>query len=210
MRATGLRLFTGLCLSLTAGVFVNVLVLQDTGHRAARSADQTTADVMWPAHFPSLDQPRSAASAQPQLNPQAPRQLVKAVQRELAMRDYYHGHSDGRLTLLTRAAIMAYEADNGLALTGEASETVLHAILLGAAYQKPKTARPIGPEAKAIIVQVQSLLILAGHTDVDRSGRLDGATQRAIMAFERANRMPPKGRISARLLQRLKAKIKRG
>ena len=35
--------------------------------------------------------------------------------------------------LATRAAIMAFEHDHGLALTGEASEALLKRILLGAA-----------------------------------------------------------------------------
>ena len=47
------------------------------------------------------------------------------------------------------------------------------------------------------------LLIEAGYLDVQRNGALDAATRQGILAFERNNKLIPKGRISASLLKKL-------
>src|SRR5262245_21422764 len=58
-------------------------------------------------------------------------ETVRAIQRELKARGYGPLASDGVMGLTTRAGIMAFEYDHGLALTGEANEDLLRRILLG-------------------------------------------------------------------------------
>ena len=52
-------------------------------------------------------------------------ETIRAIQRELRQRGYGAWSSDGVMRPVTRAAIMAYEHDQGLPLTGEASEALL-------------------------------------------------------------------------------------
>ena len=208
MSKTGLRILAGLCICLSVGVVVNVLFLQREGQPNARSGGLVErADL---AHLATVrSRPSADVSTQQSrsrsLRRQPPRQLVRAIQRELQQRDYFQGRVDGKLGILTRAAIMAYETDHGLALTADAREELLHSILLGASPGPAVSRRRIGPEAKSVIRLVQGLLAKAGYARVDRTGKLDATTRHAITSFEQRNNLRPKGRISAelvRLLQR--------
>src|SRR6185369_9761772 len=58
-------------------------------------------------------------------------ETIRAIQRELRQREYGLLVSDGVMRPVTRAAIMAYEHDQGLPLTGEANEALLKRLLLG-------------------------------------------------------------------------------
>ena len=60
-------------------------------------------------------------------------ETIRAIQRELKLRGYGPVPGDGVIGLTTRAAIMAFEHDQAMALSGEASERLLKRILLGAA-----------------------------------------------------------------------------
>ena len=60
-----------------------------------------------------------------------PELLVKAVQRELSARGYDVGAADGKLNDKTSAAISSYEKEQGLPVTGEATDELLRHILLG-------------------------------------------------------------------------------
>ena len=55
--------------------------------------------------------------------------VIRAVQRELGMRGYKPGIPSGVVTAATRSAIMAFQHDHGLPLTGEPSEALLKAIV---------------------------------------------------------------------------------
>jgi hypothetical protein len=55
--------------------------------------------------------------------------LVRAVQRELGRRGYSPGIPNGVVNPATRGAVMAYQRDHGLPVTGEASEALLKAIV---------------------------------------------------------------------------------
>jgi len=211
MRATGMRLIAGTCLVLSVGVLINVLFLQggENASRGVAAPNGQRPHQQKIIRHSKLSRPGAVSDERPQLRPQPPRQLIRAIQRELGARKYFNGRPDGRLNIVTRAAIMAYELDYGQTLTGEASEALLHSILLGAALQGDDGQGQVGPEAKAVIQHVQSLLTRAGFHDVVRSGKVDAATKRAIMTFERRFLMEPKGRISAELVQRLVAETRR-
>lgn len=209
MTTAGLRLLTGICLCLSAGVIGNVLLLQGDGigHIRNDRARATAADrVVAPANRPAATQRPGDSGGAPagRAQRQPPRQLVQVIQRELGERNYFHGRPDGRLGVLTRAAIMAFEHDHGLALTADASETVLSSILLGAVPTRSASVTTVGPEAKQLIKLVQGLLISTGFKAVERTGRLDTVTVQAIRTFERRKGLASRGRISANLVTMLR------
>jgi peptidoglycan hydrolase-like protein with peptidoglycan-binding domain len=134
-------------------------------------------------------------------------ETTRAVQRELRARGYETGSTDGVSGLMTRAAIMAYEHDSGLPLTGEASEDILKHILLGASFgeraARAGTAHDRKPNAEAVIRTVQQALADLGYNPGKADGQLRSETQQAIREFEKNSGLPVTGRISGVLVARL-------
>lgn len=131
-------------------------------------------------------------------------ELTRAVQRELQAKGYDTGSADGVAGLVTRAAIMAYESDHGHALTGEPSEALLKAIVMGAAEgaQATKTAPPT-KQAEQVIRSVQGQLKKLGFYPGSADGRMTQATSRAIREFEAHQGLAETGRVSGQLAARL-------
>jgi peptidoglycan hydrolase-like protein with peptidoglycan-binding domain len=135
-------------------------------------------------------------------------ETVRAIQRELAARGYGALASDGVASLATRAAIMAFEHDQGLALTGVASERILKRILLGAsAAIDPVSTAGAGKvrsaQAEEVVRTVQQWLAALDYRPGQVDGRLGADTVKAIRDFEVDNGLVPRGRISADLVARL-------
>jgi peptidoglycan hydrolase-like protein with peptidoglycan-binding domain len=134
-------------------------------------------------------------------------ELTRAVQRELKAKGYETGAVDGVAGLVTRAAIMAYEADHGLALTAEPRQALLQHIILGAAMggqgSAPQGSAGPGPEAQAVVRTVQGSLAKLGFAPGAADGRLSDETIRAIRKFETAQGMKETGRISGPLAAKL-------
>ena len=134
-------------------------------------------------------------------------EVVRAVQRELQIRGYETGTPDGMPGLVTRAAIMAFESDHGLQLTGEPSDGLLQRILLGTGPDaKRASAGNAGhptPEAEQVIRTVQQSLTSLGYTPGVVDGRLGDQTLRTIRDFERDQGLTETGRISGQLVARL-------
>ena len=161
----------------------------DTSLRIARSAPDTA----------RIDgAPEAAQDA-------ASTKSVAAIQRELDARGYGPLASDGVIGIGTRAAIMAYEHDHGLALTGEASEALLKRILFGAAAspEPAGTAKARSSDAEQVIRAVQKGLVALGYQVARVDGRLGEDTVKAIRDFEVDRGLVPKGRVSAELLARI-------
>jgi peptidoglycan hydrolase-like protein with peptidoglycan-binding domain len=70
--------------------------------------------------------------------------VLRAVQRELGRRGYNPGIANGVANVTTRVAIMAYQRDHGLPLTGEASDALLKAIVFANAGTVGATGNSIG------------------------------------------------------------------
>jgi peptidoglycan hydrolase-like protein with peptidoglycan-binding domain len=133
-------------------------------------------------------------------------ETIRAIQRELRRRNYGMLVSDGVMRPVTRAAIMAYEHDHALPLTGEASEDILKRILLGAsATMEPAAAARTVASARAaqVVRTVQELLAALRYQPGPVDGRLGDETLRAIREFEMDKGLPAKGCISADLMMRL-------
>ena len=138
-------------------------------------------------------------------------EVIAAIQRELQARGYEPGTPDGVAGAVTRAAIMAWEHDHGLPPTGEPTEAVMKAIVLGVSAQaagqitaqwqalpKDKRARP-----DQMMRMVQQSLSALGYNLGKTSGRMNDDTERAIREFETDQNLTPSGRVSGPLVARL-------
>lgn len=131
-------------------------------------------------------------------------ETVRAIQRELGLRGYGPLAGDGILGLPTRAAIMAFEHDQGLTPSGVASERLLRRILFGvSAGETTGGGKERSSQAEEVIRAVQHRLAALGYRPGQVEGRLDEATAQAIRAFEADKGLVPRGRITAGLVTRL-------
>jgi peptidoglycan hydrolase-like protein with peptidoglycan-binding domain len=132
-------------------------------------------------------------------------ETVRAVQRELRQRGYGALPNDGIVRLPTRAAVMAFEYDNGLALTGQVTEALLAHIVLGKAVgaDNSSAGKVRSVQAENVIRSVQQALLALGYQLGAADGRLGEDTVRAIREFEVDKGMVPRGRISMEVLARL-------
>jgi peptidoglycan hydrolase-like protein with peptidoglycan-binding domain len=209
-------------LVLSGGVAANVFFLQ-TGGRGAPSARVSDASA-WniaaieAAEFGdtgSIERGARNTTQAPALNlaavPSAgdaakgsATEVTRAVQRELQIRGYETGGSDGISGIMTRGAIMAYEYDHNLPLSGQPSDRLLKAIILGEGGKaKGKGGEVKTAEAQDVVRSVQRSLAKLGYKPGAPNGRLTPDTLRAIRAFEGDQALPETGRISGPLIARL-------
>lgn len=200
--------------ALSAAALANIMT-QNRGDGTRGASDM--------AHLlAALDggRPGAGAPAATPIAAQSP-QTVRDIERELGARGYVTGTGDGTVTLVTRAAILAYEHDTGLVLTAEPSVALLKAILLGrdpsaaAAGAGPSRAgSKASAEADQLVRTAQSALARLGHLKSRPTGlvqgRLDPPTVLAIKAFELSERLAPTGRVSGELMQRLERRAALG
>ncbi len=130
--------------------------------------------------------------------------VVRVIQKGLSAQGYEPGTPDGITGLMTRAAIMAYEADNGLALTAEPSEELMRRIENGAAALPRKGAPDVKTlEAATLVRNVGQWLAAIGYPVGKNETSMSKALVRAIRDYEASQKMPETGRISAPLVARL-------
>jgi len=163
--------------------------------RNAQALKVRTVRVATVGDAPSPVEPTASADAE----------TVRSVQAELNRRGYGPVAADGIMRPAARAAVMAFEHEHRLPLTGEATQELLKQLLFGA----PPAAGPAGPpdvrssQAQAVIKDVQRQLAARGYRPGAADGRLSAETVAAIRTFEADQGLVPKGRISAVLLDRL-------
>ena len=210
-----LQLFAFLLLS--GGVAANVLIFQplsqarQVAEAPADPADKytgfgNTGALGDEAPRPRYSDAKSAKSAKS--TKQTPAQIAdvtRAVQRELLLRGYQTGGSDGAQTFATRGAIMAFEYDHGMPLTGHPSQPLLKSILLGEGRTKrgAKVSKGQSDDAKELIRFVQEALAGLGYRPGAASGQFNNDTKVAIRKFERDQALPVSGRVSGALIVRL-------
>ncbi len=174
----------------------------DTGSITRAGADSDSGK---PRRGTEAASARAKATAATSTLPVGTADVTRAVQRELQIRGYETGGADGTPSLMTRAAIMGFEYDHGLALTGRPSQRLLKSIILGDGARK---ARPVGSsgqsaEATDVIRSVQTSLAKVGYRPGRTNGRLTPETMRAIREFEVDQALPETGRVSGPLVSRL-------
>jgi peptidoglycan hydrolase-like protein with peptidoglycan-binding domain len=213
---------------LSGGLAANLLLLQpllreESAARATSPSDTWLADAQIAGFgdtgsIARTDAPSSTAKSNPSdvieaftkpdaktALPADATEVTRAVQRELQIRGYETGGADGASSLMTRAAIMGFEYDHALPMTGRPSQRLLKAIILG---DNARSARPVGSngqssEAADVIRSVQASLVKAGYRPGRATGKLSPETMRAIRAFEADQALPETGRISGPLVSRL-------
>jgi hypothetical protein len=130
----------------------------------------------------------------------APPKVVQAVMRELKLHGYRPGTGPG-LDHVTRAAIISFEFDQGMPLTGEPSEALLKSIL----FAQSKRQRARAPAEKfeknqELVRQIQAILASLGFSSATADGTMSQATREAIKRFEASRKLPESGKLGERLL----------
>ena len=146
------------------------------------------------------------AQPDPAPGPSRHQDLVRQVQSELTAKGYAPGPADGDAGLLTRAAILAFEHDRGLAATAEATDALLLSLRTPSGARRPAAGanwRAPTQTAATMVRTVQQHLIAAGYLTGTASGKFDARTTAAIRVFETANDLLPTGRISAPMVAKL-------
>ncbi len=145
--------------------------------------------------------------------PQASRTIME-VQRELSTFGYQPGPIDGTASLMTHAAVMAFEYDNGLPLTAAADDVQLQRLLLGTGRfsrsSMENAGLPASIEAKRVMQTVQQSLKRSGYDPGTADGTYSPETERAIRNLETDSNLPETGRVSGRLVEMLTALESRG
>ncbi len=134
-------------------------------------------------------------------------ETARAIQRELTAHGYHPGPADGAPGLMTRAAIMAYEFDNGLRLTAKPEPDLLKMLLFGIPADRAGGDRDAGVvverEARQVVATVQETLSNLGYRVGQIDGKVGTESERAIRDFEADQALRETGRISGRLIARL-------
>ena len=200
------------CCMLSIGVLANVFVLQGRQPKLAMSSPGYSSTNR---SRPSQPGAVNGAATRSRAGRRAPAtvaspDLVRAIQRELYASGYAVRAPDGALDMATRAAILAWEQRNGVALTAEPSEDLLKALLLGAVIDpRPRTSKPT-PAVAMLVQHIQILLKSRKFGAIEINGRIDQPTRRAIAKFERAQGMKASGVISGALVVRLESAGRHG
>jgi peptidoglycan hydrolase-like protein with peptidoglycan-binding domain len=133
-------------------------------------------------------------------------ETTKGVQRELNNANYDPGPADGVLGLVTRAAIFAYEYDNGLVLTSEPSDALLSQLILGSSSLTQTSARPgktMTADAESLVRTVKQQLAALGYQTGVPGSALTPEFARAIREFETDQKLKITGRLSGPMESRL-------
>jgi peptidoglycan hydrolase-like protein with peptidoglycan-binding domain len=201
---------------LTGAMAANIFVLQpprEVASAARRPATPGTATWSASPGESTASSPSAGGALVPPLETSAVSpaidtnrsDLTRAIQRELKAKGYEAGAVDGVAGLVTRGAIMAYESDSGLQLTGEPRAALLEHLVLGSPGSRGEDGARTspGPEAEAVIRAVQRAFRQLGYMTTLPDGRLNEPTRRAIRKFEQDRKLKESGRISGELLAKL-------
>jgi peptidoglycan hydrolase-like protein with peptidoglycan-binding domain len=153
---------------------------------------------------------------------------VERIQAGLNELGYNAGPVDGLFGGTTASAIRAYQRNNGLMVTGRATQGLLEHIRArlreggGNPFGQSQPAAPPAPEPATssdtasdtqtaqsesqLLIDIQSQLRRLGH-DVTLTGRLDNPTADAIRAYQRRQNLLVTGQPSAPLLEHMKARV---
>ncbi len=154
-----------------------------------------------PLDKPAGETPTGAASAPAVSAETKAQRLLSALQRELSR----HGYADEVQVQGNglRRAVLAYEFDNSMPLTGEPSEALLKQILFDL-NQAPRGAFADRAEAnQRLVMEIQKTLLGLGFFRGALSGRMDVWTAAAVKDFERNRGLPLTGRLTEAALLEL-------
>jgi hypothetical protein len=134
-----------------------------------------------------------AASRVPKLAENDPK-LFNALERELTRKGYAPLAHPSVWSL--RAAVLDYEFDSGLPLTGQPTEALLKRLIFDL---DPAPRGFFADRAEAdsnLVLQTQKMLLELGFFSGTLSGRVDIWTANAVKTFERYRSLPETGRLT--------------
>lgn len=191
--------------ALAVAISYNAIFLQKGMHPAPMTADPKqppgkSGRLVRKSHKITQVVPATETTASLQTS-----KTVMSIQSKLSENGYEPGPADGLHGQMTRAAIMAYQHDNGLPVTGEATEGLLRHMILGVSLAdvdgRIKSSTP--EETKKLIKSVQLTLTKLGFDAGPADGLWGATTRAAIEQFERHSKVEARGRISGRLIKLL-------
>ena len=221
MTERDIKLAAVISLLATTSVALNMFVFQNTAKTSAIETGGIVTDrTSWVdgpgiALGPTSPGPAAEQPADEGVLPPAPlgqsddanrAELTKGIQRELGNIRYEPGQPDGVLGMVTRAAIFAYEYDNGLVLTGEPSEQLLSQLILGSSSMSPSAARPgktMTADGESLVRSVKQQLATLGYQTGVPGSAMTPEFARAVREFETDQKLKVTGRISGPLMSRL-------
>ena len=146
---------------------------------------------------PAPVQPKAQSKVKP--GEHDPRLFI-ALQRELTRKGYElpQPQASG-----LRAALLAYQYDSGLKLTGEPNEALLKRLIFDL-NPAPRGLFADRAEADAkLVLETQTMLLELGFFSGTLSSRMDVWTVNAVKAFERHRGLPLSGRLTETTLLEL-------
>ncbi len=198
-------------------VFANLLLLQPEQHRSPMfvgtpqiHGTPVPADVPLP--------PTRALSAERDAEEARRAELLRDIQVELKRRGHLQGEADGAPGPRTTKAIRDVQAQLGLPVNGEASESLLAALLTspvstGAVPQsaaRPRDqianllkANPDRFERPPTVAAVQRALTRLGYGPLKDDGQFGPGTRAALDKFERDRKLPSRSENPNRVLREL-------
>ncbi len=191
---------------LAAAITYNAMFLQAGRHPAAMSIEAEGSGMRSPREDRmSSVSTRTLPQTGKRTAPGPRSQTILAIQRNLKEEGYEPGPADGVIGHMTRAAIMAYQYDQGLAVTGEGSSGLLKTMIFGSSTgtSGQRASLPVPEKTKALVRAVQKSLTELGYKPGPADGISGAATRKAIERFERDRKLDVKGRISGRLMKEL-------
>ena len=193
-----LTLFT--VMAIFAATASNALFLQDRARLLNGNGLPSTAVSLTQLSTDKAAPDNAGPSALLEEDPKAPR-LHIALQRELARRGYANQLQMRPNGL--RLAVLAYEFDNSLPLTGEPTEALLKRVLFDG-NQGPRGSFSDRAELNTkLVMEAQRMLAGLGFFRGTFSGRIDVWTSNAIRDFERHRGIPLTGRLTDQTLLEL-------
>jgi len=200
------RIFLVAFVALTIAITYNATFRQDGTHPAPIAGEAGQVSARTASRYRTI--PRSAKQLPRHIESATPLPEDKniiAIQRHLAESGYEPGPTDGVLGEQTRAAIIAFEIDNKLPVSGVASQKLLKSIILGVSRQEVSGgAMQMADETTALIKSIQQTLAKLGYDPGPIDGLIGSSTGEAIQKFEADQKMPVTGRINGRLIKHLK------
>ena len=212
------RIFCVLSIAAVSGAIVHNAVYAQQSRvfsqsRISISADSTRLDKLFSVlnvdnqaqeigHTRVSVQPTDAAE-RADIVPSDP--FVLKAQRQLADLGLYSGADDGIIGSETRIAIMRYQQDNGLAVSGRADSQFLEHLQYVHHIHQASTAASstIFTLDAGSIERAQRRLTRLGYDPGPIDGKIGAKTTNAIRLYQSDMRLPPDGELSAELLNLL-------
>lgn len=197
-------LFVALSLSVTANILVFQTKPQTRGAAGVHRDTAAGGSEAIPIRIATTARAIQPSPLSPSKNADQIAETVRAIQRELKELDFYPGQVDGKPSMLTTAAVVAYEQTQALPLTGEPSQSLLRALIIGPAAMPAATGYGMGvapgSAAEKLMREIRQRLVALGYAVGHADGRLSLELIQAIRAFEADNGQRQTGRVTANLL----------